>query len=106
MKYLDENYTDIDLNISKLSEQFGYVPSYISKMFKECMDVGIIDYLNRKRVDEVKRLLIHSNLILQEISEQTGFYSVASLIRVFKKYERTTPGNYKRQFLEQDGGNR
>lgn len=94
--YLEVNYVDCGMNMTKVADDFGYVPSYISKLFKDSEGIGMVEYLNRLRVEKAKELLDQTELLLQEISERVGFYNSAALIRVFKKYAGTTPGNYKK----------
>ncbi len=100
IKYIETNYDDIDLNIAKLAEEFDYVPSYISKIFKSIKNVSLIDYINKKRIKEVKHLLINTNKTLGDIAGMTGFCTDAALIRVFKKYEGTTPVAYKKDYYK------
>ncbi len=100
VRYIDRNYDDIDLNIAKLAENFDYVPSYLSKIFRTVKNVNLIDFLNKKRVEEAKHLLINTDKVLSEIASMTGFCSDAALIRVFKKYEGTTPVNFKKEYYK------
>ena len=102
--YLDNNYRDSDLNVSKTADHFGYVLSYISKLFKDAQGVSIVEYISRLRVEETKKLLCSTDQPLQEIAQKVGFNNVASLIRVFKKYENMTPANYKKSVAERERG--
>lgn len=102
--YLNENYRDSDLNVSKTADHFGYVLSYISKLFKDAQGVSIVEYISRLRVEETKKLLCSTDQPLQEIAQKVGFNNVASLIRVFKKYENMTPASYKKAVAERERG--
>ena len=102
--YLDENYRDSDLNVSKTADHFGYVLSYISKLFKDAQGVSIVEYISRLRVEETKKLLCATDQPLQEIAQRVGFNNVASLIRVFKKYENMTPASYKKAVAKRERG--
>lgn len=102
--YLDDNYRDSDLNVSKTADHFGYVLSYISKLFKDAQGVSIVEYISRLRVEETKKLLCATDQPLQEIAQRVGFNNVASLIRVFKKYENMTPASYKKAVAERERG--
>ena len=90
-----ENYYDGGLSLDMLGQMLGVSPQYLSKLFKEYQAPGFLDYLNRYRLKQAKRLLDETTLMVGEIGEKTGFGSSQSFIRVFKKYEKETPGQYR-----------
>ena len=69
----------------------GISYSYMRCVMKEGGDISIVDYENRLRIKEAKRLLQTPELKTQEIAEQVGYHNVQSLSRFFKKYEGTAP---------------
>jgi YesN/AraC family two-component response regulator len=69
--------------------------AYISHLFKKQMGIGIVDYINRFRIEKAKELLIDPRLKLNDIAEILGYANDAAFIRVFKKYEGVTPGRYR-----------
>lgn len=94
-KYVLEHYDDINLNVEDIGEKFGFVPRYISKIFKDETGEGLLDYINRMRIQESKKIMKNKNLVLEDVASQVGFTNVNSFIRVFKKYEGITPGKYR-----------
>ena len=71
------------------------VPRYISKVFKDDTGEGLLDCINRIRIQEAKKIMQNKELVLEDIAGQVGFTNVNSFIRVFKKYEEMTPGKYR-----------
>ena len=60
------------------------------------MGVGLLDYIHRCRIDEAKTLMKDNPAIrVKEVADRTGFYNVSAFIRVFKKIEDMTPGQYR-----------
>ena len=55
--YIDSHYTDSMLSASTLADEFHIGLSYLSRAFKERTGVGVLNYINRKRIDLAKRLL-------------------------------------------------
>ena len=55
--YIDSHYTDSMLSASALADEFHIGLSYLSRAFKERTGVGVLNYINRKRIDLAKRLL-------------------------------------------------
>jgi AraC-like DNA-binding protein len=54
-----------------------------------------VDYLNKYRIRKAKELLGMTRTTIKEIGNITGFYSDHTFIRVFKKHENCTPGQYR-----------
>lgn len=53
------------------------------------------DYLNRYRLEQAKLLLIETGETVGDIGLRVGFNSPQSFIRVFKRYEGETPGQFR-----------
>lgn len=86
------------MSLSLIAEQFGLHPTYVSKFFKQQSDTNVIDYINQYRIDIAKPMLQDASV--QEVSERVGFLNANSFIRVFKKYEGITPGQYKAKMAD------
>ena len=52
-----------------------------------------LEYVRALRVKKAKELLAAESV--KETAQKTGFWDTQALIRVFKKYEGITPGQYK-----------
>lgn len=97
-KFIQARYADGNLSLSLIAEQFGLHPTYVSKFFKQQSDTNVIDYINQYRIDVAKPMLHDASV--QEVSERVGFLNANSFIRVFKKYEGITPGQYKAKMAD------
>lgn len=85
-----------DLSVAGLADAFHVSPSHLSRFFKQQMGVGLLDYIHRCRINEAKELMKNDPSIrVKEVAERTGFYNVSAFIRVFKKIEDMTPGQYR-----------
>ncbi|WP_042203690.1 helix-turn-helix domain-containing protein [Paenibacillus camerounensis] len=93
--FIDQHYTDPGLNVSQLGQQFDMKPTYLSRLFKEQSGEGLLDTINKKRIDWSKQLIADKRLTVQEAAEKSGFNDVGTYIRTFKKLEGITPGKYK-----------
>ena len=93
--YIDANLESRNISLIDIGDAVGLSPSYISRIFKEYYGTNYIDYLNRSRVDKAKQYLCGRSIPIQEIAEKLGFSSLQTFIRVFKKYERVSPGRYR-----------
>lgn len=94
LKYIQENYaTDLSLDI--IGEELNLSPSYISWVFKEESGENLNGYLNKIRINKAIELLKSEDVSVKDVGEAVGFNSTHTFIRVFKKYEGVTPGQFK-----------
>lgn len=93
--YIENNYQDMNLSVSQISDNFDLTSSYLTKLFKEQMSEGISDYISKVRIEKAKVLLKNGNLNIKEIALKVGYFSSSVFIRAFKKLEGVTPGLYK-----------
>lgn len=93
--YMEKNSADSCLSLASVAGAFDINPNYLSGSFKEQTGENFLEYLNKLRLEKVKKLLKESNATLTEIAEMTGYSNSAVLIRNFKKREGMTPGQYR-----------
>lgn len=94
IKYIHENYADMNLNVSSVAQHFDVSLPYISKYFKKHHGVNLLDFIHSVRIEKAKALMREGNYTVEEIAHKVGYYSSISFIRSFKKYEKITPGQY------------
>ena len=94
-EYLAEHFGDSGLSLEMVSEQIGTTGPYLSHLFSSHLSCGFLDYLNRYRISQARKLLKATDLTVAEIGLKCGFNSPQSFIRVFKKYVGRTPGQYR-----------
>ena len=95
VEYVKEHYQDNSLNISMIAEGIGKNPKYISRVFKEEMQEGILDYVNRLRIRKAQVLIRSGQYTLEQVSEMVGYASVRTFRRAFQKETGKTPGALK-----------
>ncbi|MCL6456936.1 MAG: AraC family transcriptional regulator [Gorillibacterium sp.] len=88
-----------DISLEECSDAFGVTPYALSRAFKQVHGMNYIDYLIRLRIDKAKELLDGTSLKINEIAEQVG-YQPSYFIRLFKKVEEMTPGQYRERSSE------
>jgi AraC-like DNA-binding protein len=96
-RYIDGHYSDPNLSLVMLANEFHINPASISRLFKEEFGVKFIDYLNNVRIEQAIRLMQSSDLLVQDIAEQVGFVHSQTFIKMFKKITGSTPGLYRKE---------
>lgn len=95
-----EYFRRTDLRISDVSVELGTNRSYISSVVNMIYNTNFTDFVNRYRVEYAKKLLLsEENHILDYIAEESGFASVNSLLRAFRKETGTTPGQFRKKLV-------
>lgn len=88
-------FNNSQLSLQLLAERVGVSQVYLSRVFKQRYGMSVMHYINQLRVEEAKRLITSGDEPLKVIALKVGFISDINLIRVFKKYEKITPGLYR-----------
>lgn len=93
-EYLQEHYCE-HINNQTLGAVFGYVPSYISLLFRKEFNASPADRLIQIRLEHAKRLMqSHPDLLMRDIAEKVGFKNPHHFSKTFKRYEGVWPTNY------------
>lgn len=93
--FISENYFDTEINAGAVAEKLGVHAAYLSKIFKQQVGMGVLDYLNKVRIEKAKEILAGGNLSVEEVAETVGISNVRTFARLFKKYEGMAPGEYR-----------
>lgn len=99
LHYIQHNYRE-NLKLETLAPLFGYNSSYLGRLFTKKLNVNFNSYLDQVRIAKAKELLTDRSLKVYEIAERVGYNNVDYFHRKFKKYEGTSPAEYRKQ-LEQ-----
>lgn len=93
-EYVQKNYCN-ELSLPQVSKCAGLSPAYLSSIFKEISGENFVDYVNRIRIEKSKLFLKNNEYTVAQIAEKVGFISSNTFIKVFKKHEGITPGQYR-----------
>ena len=86
-KYIADNYTDPNLNISSIGTHFNTNIKYISAIFKKDVGISLLDYINNLRIEKALHLIKQGQYSKREIAQMVGFTTERTFYRVLKKYE-------------------
>ena len=98
--YINSHLSE-DISLNDLASFSHLSAPYVSRLFKENLNVGFVEYVNTQRIAKARQLLKNTTLTVEQIGFQVGFNNVRSFMRTFKKYENTTPGQYRLQAKEE-----
>jgi AraC-like DNA-binding protein len=100
IKLIEEEqiFRNTDLRITDISKRLNTNRSYISGIVNNEFNSTFSDLINHYRISYAKELLKDKKMyILEYVSEESGFASINSFLRAFKKEAGITPGQYRKQ---------
>ena len=93
-RYLEMNYLK-QISPTQISEEFHINASYLSQLFKKEMGCTFTEYLTDKRIEYSCKLLLETDLKINEIAEMSGFSDYFYYSRVFRKTKKCSPTEYR-----------
>ena len=94
-KYIEEHYKE-PMTLPEAAAASGYVPTYFSRVFKNCTGMTFYDYLTLFRVRKAEAALIASSDSIASIAVECGFSSVKTFDRVFKEHAGISPLKFRK----------
>jgi AraC-type DNA-binding domain-containing proteins len=96
ISYMRENYMH-KITLDDVANHVYISPSYLSRIFKDELQMNFSNYLNMIRIDKSKILLLTNKVSLIETAELVGFVDQSYFNKVFKKQTGITPKKYREQ---------
>ena len=93
-----ENQFREPLSLDDFSREFGVSKYHLSREFKRYMGTTLNEYLILARLNHAKELLKYSPMTVEQIAYACGFHHVSHFINLFKKHEKTTPFQYRKEW--------
>ena len=100
-----EIYTNHDLRITDVAKMLNTNRSYASRLLNDMFNTNFADLINRYRINKAVELIkssVDDELSADDVATMSGFASVSSFYRSFKKETGLTPGDYKKNGKEPD----
>lgn len=97
LEYLETHFKDADLSQVKVADEFKISKYTLSRMFKNQIGVGFAEYVNSKRLEYAKELLLTTEYSVRDISAQVGYTSATYFNRIFKATVGVSPTVFREQ---------
>jgi len=96
-EYIEQNY-DKDIKLDDLAKEYSISKYYMSHIFREQYGTSITNYLIQVRITKAKHYLRFTQLSTSDVAAKVGYEDVNYFIRMFKKVENITPGEYRKRW--------
>ncbi|MGQ8874759.1 AraC family transcriptional regulator [Paenibacillus sp. TSA_86.1] len=94
IKYIKANYRE-SITAEKLAGRYNCSTSYLSRLFRNQIGLGPIEYLIHERVHHAKQLLLKSDARIQDVACKVGYADVYYFSRLFKKHTGHSPLQFR-----------
>lgn len=101
IEIIEKDCVNINFNVEYIADELNMNAKYLSRVFAEKVGCGVHDYTNKIRIERAKTLLTSTELSVENIGTMVGFASSNTFIRVLKKYENMTPGQYRAAYTKE-----
>lgn len=91
--YINENFKN-DISLSEIAARFGYNPSYISRYFKNCFNIGVNHYIKVIRLKNAVLLMKENKHNVTYCALESGFNSMCTFYRAFYEEFGCTPKDF------------
>ena len=102
----DRLFADPELSLERLAKALAIRPRRLSEAINSLHKISVPGYLNRRRIEEAKRLIADSGKSeksLIDIALEAGLNSKATFNRVFKDIAGETPSSYRARIRPRGG---
>ena len=86
------------LSVGSIAREFGYHEKYFSALFKKKTGQSVKQYVDERKMDRAKYLLLNTDAWVVEIADHLGYPDVQNFYHVFKKMMNCTPSEYRRLY--------
>lgn len=94
MNYVKNHYTEPDLSIARIAEEFSLNSSYLGTAFKKANNISILQYITNVRMEAALQLLKEDCYKISEIAEMIGYSDVFYFSKRFKTAYGYPPKDY------------
>lgn len=92
--YINENYTNKRIKVSRLSALCGISETYFRRLFHEVYGISPLSYINNLKTEYAADLIESGYHTISEVAEITGFCDTSHFSRTFKKTMGVNPSEY------------
>ena len=98
--FIRRNYHDKDISLQKVSSEVALSHYYFSHIFKDELKITFIEYLTKIRMEAAAKMLKNRNLNVNQIAYAVGYQDPNYFSKVFKRYMKTSPIEYRSSILK------
>lgn len=92
-RHIEENIARV-ITLEELARVVHLSPGYLSHLFKKELNMSVVDYITRARIERAKHLLEDPQSRVTEVARMVGYTDPSYFCKVFKREVGLTPTEY------------
>ena len=96
-EYIDANFADAGLSLTRIADVFGKSENYLSSFYKEQTGENLSVAIQRARFSVAEELLRRSDVSVDGVASRCGYGNSGSFRRAFKRVYGISPSEYRAQ---------
>ncbi|MCR5716154.1 MAG: AraC family transcriptional regulator [Lachnospiraceae bacterium] len=97
LKQIENRYVE-ELALEDLAAHANISKFHLAREFKRYIGTTLNEYITLTRLNHAKELLKYTDLSIEEICLRSGFHYTSHFITTFKKHEKKTPLQYRKEW--------
>lgn len=97
IEFIGTNYRE-NLTVADISRALFVSSTHLSQVFKSMLGVSLIQYLINYRIEQAKKLLEKTDLMIYAVAEMVGFPDFRHFSKTFRKYVGMSPSEYRQAY--------
>lgn len=93
--FLQENITNMNLYQKTVTEEFRITEHTLQTVIRNRTGMSFAEYVEQKRLELAHRLLLRTDLTVQQIARQSGFSLYNTFYKAFKRRWSCSPSEYR-----------
>ncbi|MEJ8756711.1 helix-turn-helix domain-containing protein [Pontibacter sp. H259] len=93
---IDQHYKEHQ-PVSFYADKLHVTPKQLNESCKRAYDKTTTELIQNRIILEAKRLLVHSNLTINQLAAELGYFDNAYFFRFFKKHTGQTPEQFRQE---------
>ena len=86
------------ITVAEIAEAAGISYNHLKTVFQGDMNMSLVEYLNRKRIQQVEFMVAAEHRSLEEAGAAVGIHDPKYLSRLFRRYTGMTVSEYRRVY--------
>ena len=101
--YIEQNYRNADLSQTQVADAFQISTYTLSRLFKNQIGIGFTEYVNTKRIEYAKELLLTTKQTTRDVAEAAGIPNYNYFLRLFKATSGESPTSFRQKAKREHG---
>ena len=94
MRHINENLSNPDFNVERLTEEVGISRAQLHRKMKEITGISAGEFIRNLRLEQAARLIIEGKINVTQVAFSVGFTNQTHFSTAFKKHYGMTPTEY------------